>query len=299
MQVSILIINWNGHRYVYDCLESIQQHVSVPYEVIVVDNKSSDGSPGEIAQRFPWVKLIRRDANLGFASGNNLAASHATGKYLLLLNNDTALQTDIADAVRVLESDATIGAVGAEMYSFDGELRTSCAHFPSPPRLWRFASMWHIPRAVWKTVDGVPVRRCDYVEGSFLMTPAAAWKKLNGMDEQNFMYGDDLDYCRSLLIAGYVTVQCPSVSYRHAGGYDHSRMAYLYSGFRRYHRKFSGRRTRLHAWFVLRAGLLLRLPWYWWRARSGREREHMALKYALHLQRNWKETQSEAFRYRS
>jgi N-acetylglucosaminyl-diphospho-decaprenol L-rhamnosyltransferase len=297
--LSILIINWNGHRYIYDCLESIRQHVTVPCEVIVVDNHSSDGSPEEIERRFPWVKLIRSEDNSGFARANNLAARQATGKYLLLLNNDTALRTDIADAVRLLEADAAMGAVGAEMYGVNGEIRPSCAHFPTPFRLWVFASMWHVPTAVWKVVDGVPVRRCDYVEGSFLLTPAAAWRALGGMDERNYMYGDDVDYCRSLLNAGYATVQCPSVRYMHAGGYDHSRMAYLFSGFRRYHRKFSGRLTRLHAGFVLRVGLFLRLPWYWWLARSGDKQSRMAFENALQLHRNWKETGLDAYRHRS
>jgi GT2 family glycosyltransferase len=295
--VSILIVNWNGREVVHDCLESIRERVTVPYEVIVVDNASTDGSPEEIERRTPWVKLVRSGDNLGFAGGNNMAARHAAGEYLLLLNHDTRLLTDIADAVTVLENDKSIAAVGAEMYGFEGDLRPSCARFPTPLRMWRIGSMWSVPKTIWKHIAGVPVRRCDFVEGSFLLTPAERWRAVGGMDERNYMYGDDVDYCRSLWNEGYGTVQCASVRYAHAGGYDHSRMAYLFGGFRRYHRKFSGPVTRLHAEFVLRVGLLLRIPWYWWRARDGDERNRMALKYAVLLHRNWKETGIDAFRH--
>lgn len=299
MTLSILIVNWNGGEYIFDCLESIKRSVTVPYEVICVDNGSSDGSPELVQERFPWVTLLRSEDNLGFAGGNNLGASHATGKYLLLLNNDTALRTDVLDAITLLDKDSSIGAVGAEMFGPNGEQRRACARFPTPFRLWFFSSMWYSPAASEETTANIPIRRCDYVEGSFLMTRSSVWKSLNGMDERNYMYGDDVDYCRSLFDAGYATVQCPSIHYLHVGGYTHARMAYLFAGFRRYHLKFSGRLTRLHADFVLRAGLVLRLPWYWLRARSGDEQGRLALKYALHLHRNWKETEIDAFRHHS
>ena len=80
--------------------------------VIMVDNNSTDGAPDMVAERYPWVKLIRSSDNLGFAAGCNLAARHATGEYYLLLNSDTILQTDVLDAVTVLDQDARVGAIG-------------------------------------------------------------------------------------------------------------------------------------------------------------------------------------------
>jgi GT2 family glycosyltransferase len=287
--VSILIVNWNGRRYLADCLESVAAKVTVPYEVIVVDNGSTDGSDVEAERGFPSVRVVRSGENLGFARGNNFAARLATGNHLLLLNNDTLLRSDIADAVAVLDADPTIGAVGALMFGGAGEPRPSAARFPTPLRLWRFASLFYKKPLPARRIGGVDVHPCDYVEGSFLMTPAAAWKVLNGMDEGNFMYGDDVEYCRSLFDAGFKTVQCPSVEYVHFGGYDHARMAVLFGGFRRYHRKFSGPLTRMHAEFVLRAGLLLRLPWYRWKARKGDATSVKALENALRLNRNWEQ----------
>ncbi len=299
MEVSILIVNWNGKKVISDCLESIRQNVTGSYEVIVVDNGSTDGSADEVEQRFPWVKLVRSEDNLGFAGGNNLAARHASGKYLLLLNNDTVLQTDIVDAVAIMESDPGIGAVGALMYRGNGELAPSAFKFPTPLRLWRIASLSYPPNGPIDRVGGLPVRRCDFVEGSFLLTPAAVWQAVSGLDERNFMYCDDADYGRSIWEAGFRSVQAQSVRYTHFGGFDHSKMGYLFGGFRRYHRKFSGPITRTHAYFVLRAGLLLRLPWYWLRSLRGDAESRLAFKYALKLNRNWKDTGVDAFRYQS
>jgi GT2 family glycosyltransferase len=298
--LSILIINWNGARYLYDCLDSLRAKISIPFETIVVDNNSSDGSPDVVAQRYPWVKLIRSADNLGFAAGNNLAARHATGEYLLLLNNDTVLQTDVADAVAALDADPAIGAVGAAMFGGDGGPRFSSAHFPSPARLWRFASIWFAPGPgdARATPAGPKLYRCDFVEGSFLMTRASAWQQLGGMDERNYMYGDDVEYCRGLLGLGLVTVHCPSVRYTHFGGYTHARMGYLFGGFRRYHRKFSSRAVQMQADLVLHAGLVLRIPWYWARAAVKRDAtSRLALRYGLETLRNWSDTLVDGHRF--
>jgi GT2 family glycosyltransferase len=299
--LSILIINWNGSRHIETCLVSIREKVTVPHEVIVFDNNSTDGSSAMIAEHFPQIKLIRSSENLGFAKGNNLAAHHARGQYLLLLNNDTILQSDIADAVNVLERDPRIGAVGAAMFGGDGMRRLSCAHFPSPARLWLFSSIWFDPARTqrpWPSSSNVLLYRSDYVEGSFLMTRTDAWRQLGGMDENNFMYGDDVEYCRSLIDLGLLTVHVPSVRYTHFGGYNHTRMGYLFGGFRRYHRRFSTRWVRLHAEFVLRVGLLLRIPWYWLRSIFRKDEESLnAFRHALEVNRNWRDTLIDRHRF--
>jgi N-acetylglucosaminyl-diphospho-decaprenol L-rhamnosyltransferase len=298
MKVSLLILNWNGERYLSDCLASLCAKITVPFEVILVDNGSTDGSPDIVAERFPWVKLIRNAINLGFAAGNNLAARHATGEYLLLLNYDTLLETDILDAVRALETDPTLGAVGAAMYGRAGELRRSTAHFPTPARMWFFRSQWITVEEPWPSTAGIKLNRCDSTEGSFLLTRADVWHKLGGMDERNFMYVDDVEYCRNLRTLNLYTVQCPSVRYTHFGGYNHARMGYLFAGLRRYHRKFSSRRVQLEADFVLRVGLLLRIPWYWVRAMIRKDQEsRSALQHAIQLNRNWDETLIDGYRY--
>jgi len=300
-KLSILIVHRNDIERLLVCLDSIRAKVSVSYEVILVDNNSTDGSPDRIEKQSPWVSLIRSSDNLGFARGCNLAARHASGEYYLLLNSDTFLETDVFDAVTVLNRDARIGAVGAAMYGGDGVKRFSCARFPTPARLWFFASMWHDPTVTqkpWPSMSDVPVYQSDYVEGSFLMTPANAWRKLGGIDERNYMYGDDVEYCRSLLGIGLETVHCPSVRYTHFVGYNPASMGYVFGGFRRYHRKFSSRWVQIQADFVLRTGLLTRIPWYWLRSKLRKDfRSRSELYHALALNRNWGATLIDRYRF--
>jgi GT2 family glycosyltransferase len=296
--VSILIINWNGTRFIFNCLDTILAHVTVPYEVIVVDNHSTDGSPDVLAESYPWVKLIRSDDNLGFVGGNNLAATYATGKYLLLLNYDTLLQTDIADAIKALEADHRIGAVGALMYDGEGKLQPSSGHFPTPARLWIFASQWDNSSNPWPSPAGVPLQRRDRVDGSLLITRADSWKKIGGLDPAIYMYGEDVSYCRSLFELGQVSVLCTSIHYTHFVGYSHARMPYLFSCFRRYHRKFSPRSVQIQADLVLRIGLILRIPWYWFRALVKKdEQNRIALEKALEINQNWSDTAIEGHRF--
>ena len=112
------------------------------------------------------------------------------------------------------------------------------------------------------------------------------------------MYGDDVEYCRSLLDIGFKTVHCPSLRYTHFGGYQHSRMGYLFSGGRRYHRKFSSPWVRFKADLVLRIGLLLRIPWYWLRSLVKKDEvSRSALHYALEVNRNWDATLVDGHRF--
>jgi N-acetylglucosaminyl-diphospho-decaprenol L-rhamnosyltransferase len=262
-KVSILLVCFNARHFLEDCLNSIRAKVTVPYEVILLDNGSSDGTSNFVAQHFPWVRLVVSEENLGFIGGNNFAARQARGKYLLLLNSDTILLGDIAPAVRVLESVPGIGVVGGEMYGAQKQLRPSAGRFPRAWYLWRFASLWVDPRR--RQPYGAPefhAFQVDWVEGSFLMTSAENWHAVGGLDESNFFYGDDIDFCRSTCGRGLATVQCSEIQYVHFGGFEPSRTGYIYAGFRHYHQKFSSNFERLLADAVLRFGLLARILLY-------------------------------------
>jgi hypothetical protein len=285
-------VNWNGAKYVAGCLNSLLERLTGEWEAIVVDNASADGSAEIVARDFPWAKLVRSTENLGFAAGNNLAARHATGKYLLLLNNDTVLLTDVAAGLQAMEDDPRIGIVGARMYGCAGELRPSAGPFPSPMRLWLFRSMWRQPAESYAAPGGMQLFPVDCVEGSFLLTTAENWRALGGMDERNYMYGDDIDFCKASSLRKLRTVLCPALEYVHFGGYQPARMPYLFAGYRRYHEKFSDPFTRWHAYFVLRTGLFLRLFSYAVQALVLKRDEYsrQQFKAAWALNWNWRQT---------
>ncbi len=257
--VSILLVSYNSKRYLDDCLQAVAKHVSVPHEIVLVDNGSGDGTPDYVRMHYPAVRLIESEANLGFTGGNNLAARQARGTFLLLLNCDTVLLTDITAGLRILTEDARVGVVGARMYGRNGELRANTGHFPKPWRMWKFTSQWSKPL---RHPFGEPAHaafRHDWVEGSFLLTRRSNWEGVGGMDESGFMYTEDVEFCAHTLQRGLRTVQCSQLMYLHFGGYSVERMSYLYAGYRRFHASCSTPAMRQRAELVLLLGLVPRL----------------------------------------
>ena len=260
--LSILIVNFNGKDFLGPCFDSIRKHVTVPYEIIMLDNASHDGSVEYVARSYQEITLIPSKVNLGFAAGNNLAARLAKGRYLLLLNNDTLLLGDLKNAVTLLSSDSSIGALGCRMRGRANEYRYSTGHFPSPLRLLSFSTIFNRSGPFKNgdfTTDSETLYDVDWVEGSFILTPSKLWQSLSGMDEDYFMYGEDIDFCKRVKNAGFRVVYLPTLSFLHYGGYSNSRLGMLIKGFRRYHRKFSNNSVRLAANFLLTFGLILRV----------------------------------------
>jgi GT2 family glycosyltransferase len=259
--LSILMLMYNDGKFLEGCLKSIEKNISCSFEVVLVDNGSSEPVPDEITKRYQWLRVIRSEKNLGFNVGNNLAAKNAKGKYILLLNIDTVLLSDVSPAVRSLESNLKIGVVGAEAYGSSRELRPSAGHFPTWWRLWLFRSLWIKPRVAYGPGE-LHAFKVDWVEGSFLMTSLENWTKIGGFDEKNFLFGNDVDFCRSTTDRGLAVVQCTEVKYVHFCGFGVSRMGNIYAGFREYHQKFSSPLERRMANFALRAGLVARILAY-------------------------------------
>jgi GT2 family glycosyltransferase len=259
--LSILILTHNDGKFMEGCLGSIEKCVSCPFEVILVDNGSAEPVSDEIRNRYPWSRVIRSEENLGFNAGNNLAAQNATGKYILVLNVDTILLTDVAPALRLLELGLKIGVVGAEAHDSSRKWRPSAGHFPAWWRLWLFRSLWMKPKVAYGPSE-LHAFKVDWVEGSFLVMSLKHWRTIGGFDEENFLFGNDVDFCRSTLDCGLAVVQCTEVKYIHFCGYEVSRLGHLYAGFRDYHRKFSTPLERQMADLVLRVGLLARILVY-------------------------------------
>jgi len=97
MKVSVIIVNWNGAKYLPDCLDSLQAQSFRDFETVLVDNGSRDESVHLIRERYPWVKLVVLETNTGYAAGNNVGLAETTGEYVVLLNNDTRAETDWLD----------------------------------------------------------------------------------------------------------------------------------------------------------------------------------------------------------
>ncbi len=225
MMVSIIIVNYNGKKYLTDCINSIESCAETPYEIIMVDNASTDESCAHIRTYHPNVKLVVNDKNLGFAGGNNLGALHATGELLLLLNNDTRLLTSLSPAVREFEEDTRIGVVGCRLLYENGTVQPSIGFEHLPLRLvlsWTgFSSFSFMPQIFKRAESNVKyyayAKDAAWVSGAFLMTRRDLWLRLGGLDERYFMYIEDVDYCKRVRMTGYRVKFTPDVEIIHYG----------------------------------------------------------------------------------
>lgn len=204
-ELSILVVSYNTRDLTLACLESVYEETLTPFELIVVDNASTDGSAEAIALEFPKATLIARPDNLGFARANNLAAQSARGKQLLLLNPDTVVLNNAIDrlcAFARAQPEARIWG-GRTLFGDQSLNPSSC---------WRRITLWNLfcrwtgltglahnsPLFNSESYGGWPrdaIREVDIVTGCLLLIARADWDRLDGFDPAFIMYGEDADLC--------------------------------------------------------------------------------------------------------
>jgi len=227
--VSIIVVSYNTREMTLECLRSVFAETRAPFELIILDNASTDGSAEAIETEFGGrVRLIRSEHNLGFAGGNNAAAAGARGDYLLLLNPDTVVLNGAID--RLLEfakRKPEAGIWGGR--TVDGDRRldpTSCWRRMTP---FSVASMALGASGVFKrsgfwNTEGMgnwardSERPVDIVTGCFLLIARDLWERLRGFDPQFFMYGEEADLCLRALAIGRQPWFTPSAEIVHYGG---------------------------------------------------------------------------------
>ena len=269
--LSIIIVNWNVSDLLRSCLQSIiDNQAKLPLEVIVVDSGSHDGSPEMLAREFPWVQLAARSDNVGFPKGNNLGLARANGRYLLLLNPDTviignALQTMIT----YLERQPTVGALGPQLLNPDGSVQSSRRRFPRLLTAF-FESTWLQGYAPNKLLHDYYVLDVaddetavvDWVMGACLLIRREVYEQVGDLDEDYFMYSEELDWCKRIKQAGWDVVYLPKAQIvHHIGKSSEQAVTYRHINYQRaklrYFRKYHGRMAAA----VLRVFLLMNYVW--------------------------------------
>lgn len=203
--LSILVISYNTREMTLDCLRSVREQTSVPHELIVLDNASSDGSAAAIAAEFPDVTLLAETVNHGFAKANNIAALHAKGEFLLLLNPDTVVLDQALDKLLAFARRTPEARIwGGRTVFADGSLNAASC--------WRRMSLWSVIcgttglSAVFRNTpvfnpegyggwDRSTERQVDIVTGCLFLISRADWDALGGFDPVFFMYGEEADLC--------------------------------------------------------------------------------------------------------
>ncbi len=214
VDLSIIIVNYNVKEFLQNLIYSIYKAgQKINYEIIIVDNASDDGSVEFLREKFPDIKLIVNEKNLGFSKANNLGLSIAKGKYILLLNPDTIVQEDTFEKMIIFfEQISDAGMAGCKILNPDGTLQLACRRsFPGP---WTsfckvtglsnlFPGSRLFARYNLTYLDENQTYEVDAISGSFMMIRKETYEKVGKLDEQFFMYGEDLDWCYRVQKEGY------------------------------------------------------------------------------------------------
>jgi GT2 family glycosyltransferase len=245
LDLSIIIVNWNTRDLLTRCLQSVYDTMSnLDFEVIVVDNASNDGSQAMVRQRFPQVRLIENDQNVGFASANNQALTVSQGHYSLLLNSDTVvLPHALEKMAQFADAHSEAGIIGCRLLNSDGSLQKSWASFPT---FW--SEVLGRNFRVRRRVEGEPLAyEVDWVGGACLLVQPAAINEVGLLDESFFMYSEETDWCFRMRRQGWKVYYLPGVEVIHLGGGSASRanatqLVRLYDSKIRFFRKHYGAR---------------------------------------------------------
>lgn len=258
MDVSIIIVNYNTRKLLCDCLRSIGENTfGLQYEVIIVDNASSDDSRIVVEQKFPWVKWIQSPTNLGFGKANNLGAKAAVGKYLFLLNSDTII---LNNAVKIFyewhenhESD-NYGVIGAPLFTSEMLPNTSAGYFIRP---------WHVIQGFFDGLIRLVSRKerhffqmeedVEYVNGADMFVNRQLFNHVNGFDDDYFMYCEEVDLqlrisklgYRNHLINGPEIIHLDGASFGKSTGLSLSRFTMWQTSRNLYAKKHFGRFERI------------------------------------------------------
>ncbi|MFC1485407.1 glycosyltransferase [Candidatus Latescibacterota bacterium] len=229
MEVSVVIVSYNVSSYLDQALTTLREALEgIEAEVFVVDNASSDDSVAMVRQKYPWVTLIANDRNLGFARANNQALVRARGEFVLLLNPDTVLRRDtIATMISFFREHPEAGAAGCRVLNPDGSLQLACRRgFPTPGvaffKMVGLADLFPRSRTFGAYnltyLDPDQLTEVDAVSGSFLMARKEVLDRVGYLDEDFFMYGEDLDFCYRVKQAGWKIFYVPWTEIIHFKG---------------------------------------------------------------------------------
>ena len=272
MDLSVIIVNYNTGKFLYECLQSMFKTTNVQsFEVIVVDNGSEDNSNEMVEKEFPHVILIKNEKNLGFTKANNQGIEIATGKFILLLNSDTLLnENSITPVLEFMRKNPDVGICGCKHLNEDGTLQPSCFHFPSILTLiWDLTLLSRIfpknrlfGRYAMTYWDYNNTKEVDRVMGSFLMANRIFIEKVGTLDENFFIYEEETDWCYRAKKAGFKVCFFHEATIIHFGGKATKDTFFRVEGIRsmhKFYKKHYGRIQNIALDIIMPVNFILRL----------------------------------------
>ena len=206
-KVSIIIVNYNGKELLQKCLDSLLKVNYDNFEIILVDNNSTDGTVEFITKNYPSLIIIKLDSNKGFAEPNNVAAKISKGKYLLFLNNDTVVTPNfISEMVKVMETDKKIAVCQSLLLKPDGSVDSSGDFID------------HLGVVYNSKTKIDEIREVSSARGASMLVRSDIFEKLDGFDQKFFITFEDVDLCWRSWILGYRVLIIPTSIVYHEGG---------------------------------------------------------------------------------
>jgi hypothetical protein len=252
IDLSIIIVSWNCKEYLQKCLRSIVSYPPIcAYEIVVVDNASSDGTIESVRLLFPEVKIIVNDKNQGFAAANNIALKQCQNRYFLLLNPDTIVFHGALQAlVEYADRHSNAWGVGPAIVNADGSPQRTGIRFPNNwnilvetlflDKIFPQSRIFGSHRELY--IDPSLARKVDYVQGSCLLIKHEAIQIIGMLDEKYFMYFEETDWCYRVHQMGGEVHYISESTIKHYGGsesahYDSWKVLQYHRSLLRYYKK--------------------------------------------------------------
>lgn len=267
--MSVILVCWNNKDYLEPCLNSLyNSDLRFRYDVVVVDNGSTDGSQGMLKDEFPEVKIIQNDHNVGLSRASNQAIKASNGRYVLLLNNDTIVNgPSLNRMVEFMNNNSNVGAVGGKLLNSDGSVQSCYYNLPSLREEFLVAT--RLGQVFWEGYPGIihddDLRSVGWMCSACLLLRRSALDKVGLLDEDYFIYSDEVDLQYRLKKAGWGLYYLPNVDTIHFGGRSMNRWRrrkMVYRGKMLFYRKNYGPvRTGLLRLMLGGMSLVKMLPW--------------------------------------
>ncbi|PIR66742.1 MAG: hypothetical protein COU51_02305 [Parcubacteria group bacterium CG10_big_fil_rev_8_21_14_0_10_36_14] len=225
MTLSIIYINYNTRQLLKQSLKHFFLiSPAIDFEIIVVDNNSTDGSAEMLLEEFRQVKLIKSKKNLGYAGGANLGLKNASGSFVAVFNADIfIIQNSLETAINYMDNHTDIGMAGPKLINADGSLQYSCYRFPRPytpilRRTFLGETKWgkrEVDKYLMKDYNHNDARPVDWLLGGALIARKSALFEVGFFDDQYFLYFEDTDLAHRLKDKGYKVMYLPSSKMYH------------------------------------------------------------------------------------
>jgi len=222
VDMSIVLVCWNNKDYLDPCLKSLYEGgLKSSFDVVVVDNGSTDGSQQMLAEKYPDVKIIQNEGNVGLGKASNQGIEATNGRHVLLFNNDTLVDGPSLDVlVEYLDAHPEAGATAGRLLNPDGSFQSGFAPFST--LLEEFLIVTHIGELLWPGYpshgDSTEIKTTGWMSSACLLVRRAALDQVGLLDESYFIYGDEADLQYRLNKAGWKVVFLPNSSTIHFGG---------------------------------------------------------------------------------